>query len=158
VTPRLAIIGQVDWINWSDAFDTLEVRLRHVDNALYRELTGGKSNLDDDVPLRWRDQWVFRVGAEWTLDEHWTLRAGYRYGRSPVPAETLTPMNAAISEYVVSAGLGAKWGRTSVDFAWQWDLPQSESVGRTDLLSGEYNHSDVKVGVHWLTLTTAYEF
>lgn len=158
VTPRLAIIGQVDWINWADAFDTLEVRLRHVDNELYRELAAGKSNLDDDVPLRWRDQWVFRIGTEWMLDEHWTLRAGYRYGRNPIPAETLTPMNAAITEQVVSAGLGAKWGRTSFDFAWQWALPQSETVSKSDLLGGEYNHSDVKVGIHWLTLTTTYEF
>lgn len=158
MTPRLSIVGQVDWINWADAFATLEVRLRHVDSDLYRDLAAGKRNLDDDVPLRWRDQWVFRLGTEWALDEHWTLRAGYRYGRSPVPAETLTPMNAAISEQVVSAGLGAKWGRTSVDFAWQWALPQSESVGHSALLGGESRGSEVKVGIHWLTLTTAYEF
>lgn len=158
VTPRLALVAQADWINWSDAFDTLDVRLRHVDNELYRTLMAGKSNLDDDIPLRWRDQWVLRCGAEYAFDEHWTVRAGYRYARNPVPADTLTPTTAAISEHVVSAGVGGKWGRASVDLAWQWQLPQSESVSRSALLSGEYNASSVEVSVHWLTLTTAYEF
>jgi len=158
ITPQFALLAQGDWIDWSDAFDTLEVRLRQVDNALYRDLLAGKSNLDDDVPLRWRDQWVLRLGAEWQLDPYWTVRAGYRYGRNPVPAETLTPLTAAINEHAISAGVGAKWGRTSVDVAWQWELPQREHVSRSALRSGEYSDSSVKVGVHWISLTTGYEF
>ena len=62
-------MAQVDWINWSAAFDTLEVRLRHTDSALYRALLAGQDHLDDDVPLDWRDQWVMRVGAEYQLTE-----------------------------------------------------------------------------------------
>ena len=105
-TEKLTLIGQVDWINWADAFDTLDVRLAHVDNDLYRTLLAGQSNLDDDVPLDWDDQWVFRFGAEYALGDHWTLRAGYRYARNPVPASTLTPLTAVIAEHVITAGLG----------------------------------------------------
>lgn len=157
-TPRLQIVGQVDWINWAGAFDTLDVRLRHVDNELYRTLLAGKANLNDDVPLDWDDQWVFRFGAEYALDDRWTVRAGYRYARNPVPTATLTPLTAVISEHVVTAGLGYRAGNVNVDLGWQWQLPARERVERSALLAGEYSGSEVEVSIHWLSLTTRLEF
>lgn len=157
-TRKLMFVGQVDWINWADSFDTLEVRLGDVDNDVYRALLAGNRDLDDDVPLNWRDQWVFRFGGEYALDDRWTVRAGYRYARNPVPETTLTPLTAVIGEHVVSAGLGYRAERYSIDLGWQWQLPADEHVARSGLLNGEYSESDVKVSVHWLTLGTRVEF
>lgn len=157
-TEQLTFVGQVDWINWADAFDTLDVRLRDVDNDLYRTLLAGKSNLDDDVPLDWDDQWVFRVGAEYALTDRWTARAGYRYSRNPVPDSTLTPLTAVIGEHLVSAGLGYRKERFGVDLGWQWQLPASERVERSALLTSEYSRSETEVSIHWLSLTTRVEF
>lgn len=156
-TPRLQLIAQIDWIDWSSAFDTLEVRLRDVDSPVYRSLLG-RSNLDDDVPLNWRDQWVWRFGAEYALNEHWTVRAGYSYARSPVPGSTLTPLTAAIMEHTIGAGVGWKAGQYGVDVAWQWAIPNEQRVRESDLLSGEYANSRVEVGAHWLGFTTSVEF
>lgn len=157
-TSKLQLLGQVDWVNWADAFDTLEVRLKDVDNELYRTLMAGNSDLDDDVPLDWRDQWVFRLGAEYALDEHFAVRGGYRYARNPVPSETLTPLTAAIPEHVLSAGLGYKNGGFSADLAYQYHLPKEESVDNSKLLNGEYSDSEVEVSLHWLTVTVGFEF
>ncbi len=157
-TDQLAFVSQVDWVNWADAFDTLDVRLRDVDNELYRTLLAGKSNLDDDVPLDWDDQWVFRFGTEYALNEQWTVRVGYRYTRNPVPDSTLTPLTAVIGEHLVSAGLGYRVERFSVDLGWQWELPASERVDRSALLTREYSASETEVRVHWLSLTTRVEF
>lgn len=158
VTPRLNLLAQVDWINWASSFDTLEVRLRNVDNPLYRQLMAGKSNLDDDVRLDWRNQWVARFGLEYRVTETWTLRAGYRYGQNPVPAETLTPTNAATNEHLLTAGIGYHTGPLRIDLAYQWGLPQHEHVEHSRLVGGEYAESDLTVGSHQLSLTVGYEF
>jgi len=157
-TPKLGLFAQIDWINWAGSFDTLEVRLRKVDNPLYYSLLGDKNNLDDDVPLDWHDQWVFRFGAEYALDEHWTLRAGYRYSPNPVPSTTLTPTTAAVNEHEITVGIGYKSGPVSVDLAYQWLPKASEHTSHTKLLNSEYVNSDVDVEIHWLSLTTTVEF
>ncbi|MEO7319515.1 MAG: outer membrane protein transport protein [Chthoniobacteraceae bacterium] len=156
-TPRLLITGQVDWINWADAFETLEVRLRHTNNRSYRLLLGG-GNLDDDIPLHWRDQWVWRIGAEFALSKEWTLRAGYSYASNPVPGGTLTPLTAVVMEHTIGAGIGWRAERYGIDLAWQWQLPNQEHIGRSELRSGEYSDSDIEAGVQWIGLTTTVAF
>ncbi len=105
VTHRLTLSAQFDWINWSDAFEKLPVHLTHGNNT---DLNGvvGSSRLDDTIPLRWSDQYVGRLGAERKLTDHWTVRAGYAYGNNPVPDNTLTPLTAAITEHLLTAGRG----------------------------------------------------
>jgi long-chain fatty acid transport protein len=155
--PKLNVIGQVDWVNWAGSFDTLEVRLTHPDNADFRALLLGQQ-VHDDVPLNWRDQFVFRFGLEYEINPHWTARIGYRYGRDPVPAETLTPLNAAIPEHVLGVGVGYRAGRFSTDLAYQWQFAHRQSVGASQLLSGEYSNSSTEVSEQWLALTTTIEF
>ncbi len=155
--PKLNLIGQVDWVNWADSFDTLEVRLTKPDNADLRGLLFRKA-VHDDIPLNWKDQFVFRFGAEYEIDDHWTIRAGYRYGRDPVPSETLTTLTAAIPEHVVGLGAGYRTGRYHADIAWQWHIPNSDHIGTSKLLAGEYSHSDTEISVHWLAVTVGIEF
>jgi long-chain fatty acid transport protein len=154
---RWRLLGQIDWINWSDAFDVLRVRLSNGDNSTINGVLGTTS-LNDDAPLRWRDAYVFRTGAEYDLTHSITLRAGYSYGRSPVPDETLTPLTAVILEHTI--GLGAGWhrGRWQVDAAWQWDLPTTRDVGTSALQAGEYSNSSVKAGIHTFALTGTVRF
>lgn len=156
-TPRLLLTGQLDWINWADSFDTLEVRLRHTNNPSYRLLLGGR-NLDDDVALNWRDQWVWRIGAEFALNDQWKVRAGYSYANNPVPSGTLTPLTAVIMEHTVGAGVGWRAGRYGIDLAYQWQLPNQEHITRSELRSGEYSGSDIGVNVQWIGLTTTVAF
>ena len=157
ITPRLLLTGQLDWINWADTFDTLEVRLRHTTNPSYRLLLGG-GDLNDNIPLNWRDQWVWRIGAEFAVNKNWTLRAGYSYANNPVPGGTLTPLNAVVMEHTIGAGIGWRAGPYGVDLAWQWQLPNKEHVGRSDLRSGEYSGSDIEAGLQWIGLTATVAF
>ncbi len=156
-TRKLSLTTQVDWIGWEDAFDVLEVRLTNGNN---RDLNGlaGSDALDDDIPLDWKDQFVFRVGAEYALDKRWTVRAGYSYGRNPVPSRTLTPLTAAILEHTLSTGVGFRQGRVTVDLGYQWQIPNRERIDTSDLAAGEYARSEIRIGTHWVGLTTAVEF
>ncbi|MES2569202.1 MAG: outer membrane protein transport protein [Verrucomicrobiota bacterium] len=154
--PNLALHGQLDWINWADSFDTLEVRLRRSNNRDLNALIGA-NQIDEDIPLNWRDQFVARFGIEYLPDPHWTVRAGYSYGRNPVPDQTLTPLTAAIMEHAVSAGVGYRWKQAGIDLAWQWNLPATGSV-ETSGLSPEYHRSGTRISVHWIGVTTSFFF
>ena len=157
VRRRLTLSAQVDWVDWSDAFETLGVHLTHGDD---RDLNGlvGSSGLNDNVPLHWRDQFVERIGFEQVIGSHWTVRGGYAYGNNPVPAGTLTPLNAAITEHTLSAGAGYRVGRVTIDGAYQWQLPATGRVRRSELAAGEYTNSTTEIDVQWFRLSAKYKF
>jgi long-chain fatty acid transport protein len=155
--PRWRLAVQVDWVNWSDSFDQLPIHLTSGNNA---DLNGflGTNAIDDTVPLHWRDRVVFHTGVEFLADKDLTLRVGYAFGDSPVPAETLTPLTAAIARHTVSTGLEWRHGHFLVAGAYQYDLPTAMTVGVSGLATGEYSNSRTAVGVHWFGLTTGYQF
>ncbi len=154
---RLRVVVGIDWINWAEAFDQLEIHLKNGSNPAINGVVGS-ADLTDIAPLRWRDQFVYRAGFEFAVTEALSARAGYSYARSPVPNETLTPLTAAIFEHSVSAGLGYRWGRFRTDFAWQWRLPVTQRVGRSALLAGEFSQTSLTLNAHLLQLTTGVEF
>lgn len=154
---RIRLNLQGNWINWSNAFDSLPVHLTNGNNA---DLNGfvGSDSLNDVIPVQWRDQGVFGVGVESPLGEHVAFRGGYSYATNPVPSATLTPMTAAILQNTLGTGLGYTRGRYNLDLAYQLQLPASQRVGTSSLLSGEYNNSKVDVAVHSLTLSSRIHF
>lgn len=155
--PRWRLALQFDWIDWSDAFDKLRVALSDGNNADVNAVIGS-SSLKDTPPLRWRDQFVYRIGVEYAVLDNLLLRAGYAYSKSPVPNRTLTPLTATIWEHVVAAGAGYRWGSYQIDVGYQYDVPATRRVGTSDLLSGEYSGTRTEVEVHWLSITTSIRF
>lgn len=156
-TEQLHFSVQADWINWSDAFDTLVVNLSNGNNADLNAIAGG-SRLTDRIPLDWDDAIVGRVGVEYSPANRWWLRAGYAYGENPVPNRNLTPLNAAISEHTLTAGVGYLAEKYSVDFAWQYDLPHGERTGVSNILDGEYSGTSTKLAAHWFGLSVTRRF
>ncbi len=155
--PGLTLMGQFDWIHWSGAFSSLPVRLTGGNNANINALVGSY-RLDDDIPLRWSDQYVGRVGVEQAFGKHWTARAGYSYANNPVPDDTLTPLTAAITEHLLTAGVGYQIGRWRFDAAYQWAVPATARVDRSALAAGEYNGSVTSVYIHQVSLSARVEY
>ena len=58
----------------------------------------------------WKDQDVFKLGAEYIYDNHWTIRAGLNYGDSPIRDDTgggefeVNVLAPAVSDWHISAG------------------------------------------------------
>lgn len=79
---------------WDDALDTIIVTGRDPELPLPTPF--------DVVTLpfifNWEDQWIYAFGADYRLNDRWTLRGGYNFGDNPVPAGTLTPLFPAIVE------------------------------------------------------------
>jgi long-chain fatty acid transport protein len=154
--PQWRLALQVDWIGWSDAFNTLPVILSNGNNPKVNGVLG--SSFRDNIPLNWQDEFVYRAGLEYAVTENLYLRGGYSYGNSPVPDSTLTPMTAAIMENTVTAGIGYRWRQFQFDLAYQYDLPVTRNVGTSGLLSGEYSNSSTEAAVQWIALTTSIRF
>ncbi len=154
VNPRLRVVGQMDWIDWRDAFAGLPVILTNGNNADINGLLG-TSGINDTIPLQWRDQFITRFGVERTWLENTVLRAGYAHSNDPVPRSTLSPLTAAITRNVVSAGLGYQHGRYRFDFGYTIDPTAQEVSGQSVLKSGEYSNSRMKVGVQGVFFTTS---
>jgi long-chain fatty acid transport protein len=154
--PRLRLSAQIDWTDWAHAFDTLHISLN---NGSGPGVTGGlPSSLKDNVPLHWSDEFVYRVGWEYTVTDNLALRLGYCYGNSPVPNSTLTPLTAAIAEHTLTAGAGYHWGSYQVDLAYQYYLPATQNVGQSGLLSGEYSNSSTHFSAQVLAVMTGFTF
>ena len=148
--------GQIDWIDWN-AFNTLPVKLTRGSNSDVNGVVGSTS-LGDNIPLKWTDRLVYRAGVEYAINETWALRAGYIFGKSPVPDSTLTPLTAVIAEHTLTTGVGWQRGPYGVDLAYQYSLPASRTIGTSSLQAGEANNSTVKVSIHTLAITASIKF
>jgi long-subunit fatty acid transport protein len=154
---RFRIVAQTDWIDWRRAFVNLPVKLTQGNNADINGLLSSNS-LADSIPLRWRDQLIWRAGVERTAGENGVFRAGYAHANNPVPSSTLTPLTAAIMGNTLSAGFGYRRGRYRIDGVYGLTLTAQGTVGQSALKSGEYDNSRVRVGMQSVSLTTSIRF
>ena len=148
---------QTDWTNWSDAFVRLPVTLTNGTNATINTLVGSDS-LQDSVPLHWKDQYGFHVGAERSLTESTVVRFGYAYANDPVPSATLTPLTAAIMSNQLSTGFAYHPGHSIWEIAYTFAPTAEAHVGQSSLLSGEYDNSTVHVGTQSLVVGYSFRF
>lgn len=142
---------------WGQAFEQLPITLSHGTNATINSVAGS-STLHDAVPLHWKNQEAFHGGLEYPLRENWTVRGGYSYRSNPVPSGTLTPLTAAIMQQSLAGGGGWAHDRWHYDLAYQFQLPSSETVRQSDLRAGEYNNSNLRIGLQSVTISVKRSF
>ncbi|HRC86325.1 MAG TPA: outer membrane protein transport protein, partial [Thermoanaerobaculia bacterium] len=85
-TNRLLLALDVKRYFWDDAIDTITVTGTNPDVA------GAPARVELPFVFNWKDQWVVALGGEYKASDTTTLRAGYNWGESPVPDDTLTPL------------------------------------------------------------------
>jgi long-subunit fatty acid transport protein len=154
-TPRLRLVGQIDWINWKDTFANLSVILTRGNNADINGLLG-TDGIKDSIPLHWRDQVIARIGLERSWLKNAVVRAGFARSNDPVPGSTLSPLTAAITRNTLSAGFGYQYGRCRFDVGYSIDPTSQGNTQQSLLKAGEYNDSIVKVGTQALMLSTSF--
>ena len=89
---------KVDWLNWADALRSSTLQLGAPDQP------AAPGSISQSSALNWRNQTVVSLGIAHVLNERTTLRAGFNYGRNPVPMETMSPLLASIGERHFTAG------------------------------------------------------
>jgi len=93
---NLLIGFDVEWINWSDT------------NG--QNLPKYTTNASSAMPwnMDWSDQFVYKVGVQYTVIPMIALRAGYNYGKMPLNSDRAFENIAfpAVSEHHFTAGIG----------------------------------------------------
>lgn len=110
---KFALMGGVRWTRWS-RFKTLDI----VSNAR----TGNDVHVGA-VDEGWKDVWMLSVGADWYVNDKWTLRGGIGWDESPVKdAEHRTARIPDSSRVILSVGASYKTGN------WTWDAAFSHLI------------------------------
>jgi len=116
VSPRILLAGDVDWIDWADAIDTVAIELSNPDQPM------APASRRIPFQMNWENQWVGALGAAVTPAPDWVVRMGYNHGDTPVPASTLKPLFPAIGEDHVTAGFGVTKKDWTFDLALEYVL------------------------------------
>ncbi len=153
---RTRAVMQLDWIDWRNAFRDLPVALTQGNNSDINSLLNSTS-INDSVPLRWKNQVAARFGIERGWQEHATLRAGFAHSSSIVPAQTLTPLTAALTRNTAAAGIGYRLRRCRFNLGYNFDPTVRKSIGRSILKSGEYSNSQVRTGTQAIVFSTSFQ-
>jgi long-chain fatty acid transport protein len=116
----LVLAADVAWIRWSE---TNGEDLPALDSD---PRTTGASTWD----MRWDDQVVLKLGAQYAATRWLTVRAGWNWGKSPLDAGRAFENIAfpAIAEHHFSGGAGLTFGKTVVNVAATWS-PEVELAG-----------------------------
>ena len=93
-TPDLRLSGLIRWANWSN-FDVLTIEnsipsmIGGVGLPVHGMTIPVSSILGKvDVQNNWQDTWLFSVGADYRINDAFTVRGGIAYETSPIDDET----------------------------------------------------------------------
>ncbi|MGJ8697947.1 MAG: OmpP1/FadL family transporter [Verrucomicrobiaceae bacterium] len=156
VNDQLSLGFRADRIQWADSYDRMRVDLSNGSNPTINGAIG--SQLWDEVPLRWKNRWALSFGARYQLSSEWTLLGGYRYAKSPIPDEFVTPLNGAILEQAITLGLGWHRDDWDVNLGWAHEFGPSVNVATSGYQAGEYSNSSLDVKVDHLSLSIRRQF
>jgi long-chain fatty acid transport protein len=95
MTPQLALLGTVEWQNWS--------RLQNV-----TAVAAGCGGPCETLHLNYRDGWFYSIGAEYAYSPFLLLRAGFGYETSPIRDSTRDILVPDSDRYHLSAGASYK--------------------------------------------------
>ncbi len=136
VTPRLAVMANYEWANWS----------RLQDLTFIAEGTGAAVGSED---FKWEDSWFVSGGAEFEVSESITARAGIGYEVSPVPDETRGARLPDSDRVWLSFGGSYKWSEaTTLDFGYSHVFFEDSKIALTsavkqDLFADVSNSADI---------------
>lgn len=110
-------LAQVNWYGWKN-FDLLSpVR----DDGTATSAT----------PFYYQNCWGYAIGAEYHLDDKWTLRAGYQYDETPTTDEYRSTINPDGDRQWFSAGTTYNYSeKISLDFAATYIDIQEETISQ----------------------------
>lgn len=86
-TDKLNLLATVTWVDWS-SFEKLDVN--GTESGIFSSLTNLGGTKIGHIDESWRDTYSFSLGASYTLNDQWLLRAGYMFDQTAVTDEYRT--------------------------------------------------------------------
>lgn len=120
LTDRIAIMGEVQWTNWS--------RFREL-RVVFDSPALGTSATEEE----WKDSWFFALGAAYKATDRLVLRTGVGYDQSPISNAYRTPRIPDADRTWVSVGAGYKvTDSIQLDVAYTHIFVQDSTLELTD--------------------------
>jgi len=96
ITPKLEMFGEVSWQNWT-RYKDLTIVLQNPETGYSQESVSVKN---------WKDNTIYRIGAEYSFSDFVQGRLGYYYDKSPVPSQYWSSETPSTNNHSINAGLG----------------------------------------------------
>ncbi|MGX1186452.1 long-chain fatty acid transport protein [Pseudomonas sp. F-14 TE3623] len=143
-TDALSLAMDILWINWSG------------ENAYGNSMNEGGALGDSNGPgFGWKDQYVYRLGANYKIHPKWTVRTGISLASELIGSEdvlfnTLAPLNQ-YDHY----SLGATYQLNT-----QWEITGSYMHALSNDTSGTQGSSGVKIGgsIDYFNVGASYKY
>jgi long-chain fatty acid transport protein len=109
---------------------------------------------NDGVGFGWEDVNIFKFGAQWEVDEDWTLRAGYSNGENPIGSSEVlfNIMAPGVIEHHITGGLTYKIDENNSINIGGFYAPSASVSGPNPLSTGqtvELEMSQYEFSVGW---------
>ena len=128
--PELLIAADAKWIDWSAAMGVVELIVSDPPAGYpATPFPDGQGGYTDTMgfQMNWEDQMVYALGLEYAINEANTIRAGYNYGKNPVPDDNLSPLFPAIVEQHATFGYGLSLGSWGFELAYERAFENSQT-------------------------------
>lgn len=134
---KWTLTAEFEFGGWS-TFKDAEVKLeREVPEAGF---------VDSSTPLDWKDAWIAKLGADYKLNDTFSLRGGYAFVKTQVPEHTLDAATPEADNHNISVGAGYRVGTLVIDFFYMADIYEDRKVSN-NILSGKYENFNHFTGV-----------
>lgn len=157
-TEKIRVSGLIRWANWSN-FDDLTLN-NDVPNSVITALGGALGKLpgvtagdlaeassqikNTTIENNWKDTWLFSVGADYRINDAFTIRGGLAYETSPIDDQS-TRMAVIPDTDRVWLSLGASWYATK-DLQFDVGATYLMGIGDKDLYDDLKSKGGKKVG------------
>lgn len=140
-TEALRLSGLVRWTNWS-SFDKLPISGSSLYNASYTagvlaygpEVAGQKATNKHNAVYNWKDSWLFTVGADYDINDEFTVRGGVGYEISPVDDDKYRSATIPDTDRLWLS-MGATW-HASKNLQSDFGIAYLKGIGNKDLYTG----------------------
>jgi long-chain fatty acid transport protein len=86
------------------------------------------------------------VGTAYNWSDRTVFRAGYNYGRNPIPDQHLNPLLNTIAEHHLTVGFGHNLSDAwHIDGAFEWDFVNKETYSNPQLPFGQKTETSGEV-------------
>lgn len=140
-TQDLRLSALIRWAEWSN-FDTLEL-----DNYTPAVISAQGLTFSTEIENKWQDTWLFSVGADYRINDAWTVRGGIAYETGAVDDEKYRVAVIPDTDRLwLSLGASYHWSKKL-----QFDVAATmlKGIGNRDLYeygtdtkAGEYDNLD----------------
>ena len=105
--------------------------------------------------LNWKNQTVYALGLDYNI-MNYNIRAGYNYGKNPVPNDSMNPLFPAIQEQHMTLGFGWTTGPYTVDVGYAYGLEKEVTYTNTTGMFG--SNTTTSMHQHGLHVQGIYRF